>query len=43
MTYSVLTSGMVYDLKKRTVIDPGPIAPPKSIVKERKARAKKGV
>lgn len=36
MIYSVLTSGMVYDLKRRTVIDPGPIAPPKSIVKKRK-------
>lgn len=43
MTYSILTSGMVYDLKRRTVIDPGPIAPPKSIVKERKTRAKKAI
>lgn len=39
--YSLLTPGMVYDLKRRTVIDPGPIAPPKSIVKERKTDSKK--
>ncbi len=31
--YSILTKGMVYDLKRRTVVDPGPIAPPKSIVR----------
>jgi cyanophycinase len=41
MIYSVLTHGMVYDLKRRTVVDPGPITPPKSILKERKARSKK--
>lgn len=34
--YSLLTPGMVYDLKRRTVVDPGPIAPLKSMVKERK-------
>lgn len=39
--YSVLTSGMVYDLKRRMVIDPGPIAPPKSMVPKRKRRARK--
>tara|TARA_R110002126_G_scaffold279836_1_gene426947 strand:+ start:109326 stop:110171 length:846 start_codon:yes stop_codon:yes gene_type:complete len=38
MTYSVLTPGMVYDLKRRTVIDPGPTAPPKTIVKKKKER-----
>ncbi len=32
VSYSVLTAGVVYDLKRRTVIDPGPTAPPKSIV-----------
>jgi cyanophycinase len=41
MIYSVLTQGMVYDLKRRTVIDPGPIAPPKTIVKKQKTRAQK--
>ncbi len=30
--YSVLTPGVVYDLKKRKVIDPGPIAPPPSMI-----------
>ena len=30
--YSILTTGMIYDLKRRTVIDPGPIAPPKSML-----------
>ncbi|MHC4643522.1 MAG: cyanophycinase [Planctomycetota bacterium] len=30
--YSLLTPGMVYDLKLRTVIDPGPLGPPKTIV-----------
>ena len=39
--YSVLTPGVVYDLKHRTVIDPGPIAPPKSIVPKRNNRSKK--
>jgi cyanophycinase len=33
--YSVLTPGLVYDLKRRTVVDPGPTAPPKSIVSRR--------
>lgn len=32
--YSVLTPGVVYDLKKRMVIDPGPIAPPPSLIPE---------
>ena len=36
VTYSVLTAGMVYDLKQRTVIDPGPTAPPKSSLPNRK-------
>ena len=39
--YSVLTPGVVYDLKRRTVVDPGPIAPPKSIVPKRQKRSKK--
>jgi len=30
--YSVLTPGVVYDLKQRKVIDPGPIAPPPSLI-----------
>jgi cyanophycinase len=34
--YSLLTPGMVYDLKRRTVIDPGPIAPTKSMVPKQK-------
>ena len=40
--YSVLTPGVVYDLERRTVVDPGPIAPPKSMVPKRAGRAKKG-
>lgn len=32
--YSVLTPDMVYDLRLRTVVDPGPTAPHKSIVPE---------
>jgi cyanophycinase len=39
--YSVLTPGVIYDLKRRTVIDPGPIAPPKSMLPRRKRRPKK--
>lgn len=39
--YSILTPGVVYDLKRRTVVDPGPIAPPKSMIPERKTRSKK--
>jgi cyanophycinase len=39
--YSVLTPGVVYDLKRRTVVDPGPIAPPKSIVPKRERRSRK--
>jgi cyanophycinase len=30
--YSLLTPGMVYDLKRRTVVDTGPVAPPDSLV-----------
>jgi cyanophycinase len=30
--YSVLAPGMAFDLKRRTVVDPGPISPPKSVV-----------
>lgn len=30
--YSVLTPGVVYDLKQRKVIDPGPLAPPPSLI-----------
>lgn len=36
--YSILTAGMIYDLKRRTVIDPGPIAPPKSMLPQRQRR-----
>ncbi len=32
VVYSVLTQGMVYDLKTRRVIDPGPAAPPPSML-----------
>lgn len=32
VVYSVLTAGMVYDLKRRIVVDPGPFAPPMSMV-----------
>lgn len=39
--YSVLTPGVIYDLKKRTVVDPGPIAPPKSMLPTRTARSAK--
>lgn len=33
--YSILTSGMVYDLKKRIIVDPGPVAPPSSVIPNR--------
>jgi len=36
VVYSVLTPGVVYDLKSRRVIDPGPTAPPKSMVPRHK-------
>ena len=36
VVYSLLTLGMVYDLKRRTVVDPGPISPPKSLIPVRK-------
>jgi cyanophycinase len=39
--YSVLTPGVVYDLKRRTVVDAGPIAPPKSMVPKQRKRSKK--
>ncbi len=39
--YSVLTPGVVYDLKLRTVVDAGPIAPPKSMVPKERKRSKK--
>lgn len=32
VVYSVLTRGVVYDLERRTVIDPGPTGPARSIV-----------
>lgn len=37
--YSVLTAGMVYDLKQRKVMDPGPAAPPRSLIPGRKGAA----
>lgn len=39
--YSVLTPGVVYDLKNRSVVDPGPIAPPKSMVPGVSKRSKR--
>ena len=36
--YSVLTAGVQYDLKRRKVVDPGPVAPPKSLLPKRKKR-----
>ena len=39
--YSVLSPGVIYDLERRTVIDPGPIAPPKSVVPKRRRRSKR--
>ena len=39
--YSILSAGMIYDLKRRTVVDPGPIAPPQSMVPKRETRSKK--
>lgn len=38
--YSILTPGVVYDLKRRAVVDAGPIAPPKSMVPKRKKKAR---
>lgn len=37
--YSIITSGVVFDLKTRRVIDPGPTTPPKSIVPKRGRRS----
>ena len=39
--YSVLTPGVVYDLKRRTVVDPGPIAPPKSLLPKGGGRSRR--
>jgi cyanophycinase len=36
--YSLLTPGMVYDLKRRTVVDTGPVAPPDSLVPKQTKR-----
>ena len=41
MLYSVLTPGVVYDLKRRKVVDSGPVAPPRSVLPKRKKRAAK--
>ena len=38
--YSVLTPGVVYDINRRTVINPGPIAPPRSMIPKRRRRSK---
>ena len=40
--YSVLTAGVVFDLEKRVVIDPGPTAPPKSLLPTAKRRVHSG-
>jgi len=37
--YSVLTQGVVYDIKSRTVVDPGPAAPVESTLPRRKKRS----
>lgn len=37
--YSVLTPGVVFDIKTRAVVDPGPIAPPTSLVPSRGNKA----
>jgi cyanophycinase len=39
--YSVLTPGVVYDLKRRAVMDPGPTAPPESMLPKRARRSRK--
>lgn len=39
--YSVLTPGVVYDLKRRTVVDAGPTAPPESLLPRPGKRARK--
>ena len=36
VVYSLLTLGMVYDLKRRTVVDPGSTTPPKSLIPKKK-------
>ena len=38
--YSVLTPGVVYDLAERAVVDPGPAAPPESMVPRRSGPAR---
>lgn len=39
--YSVLTPGVVYDIERRTVVNPGPLAPPRSMVPKRSRRRRK--
>lgn len=39
--YSILTQGVVYDLKARKIVDPGPISPPLSIVPTAARRSKR--
>jgi cyanophycinase len=39
--YSILAPGMSFDLNRRTVINPGPVAPPQSIVPKGVRRRKK--
>jgi cyanophycinase len=41
VVYSVLTAGVVFDLKRRKVIAPGPLAPPKSMVPKRPSSGRK--
>ena len=41
MIYSLLTPGMVYDIQRRKVIDPGPTAPPRSMVPKRRRGPRK--
>jgi cyanophycinase len=40
IAYSVLTPGVVFDLKNRCIIDPGPIGPAKSMVPKAKKSSK---
>jgi len=41
LLYSILTTGVLYDLEKRAVIDPGPTAPPKSVLPKAKRNPRK--
>ena len=43
LIYSVLTPGVVYDLQRRTVVDPGPAGPERSIVPSRRRPSTKAV